>query len=172
MSFQEHHYRNLERARDHLTESIVSLQSAQGRMTGDDWIDATALLQEITENIAPRLSRLRSAASERFDDHTRHDDFEAMRTGGMPFPDERLLAPEPVVARPAALVVDVPALNGPNAKVGAELVARHGGVDAAMRAYAPDSPEFDHIQAYRYVSTGKRPQGWIPPIITHRPDDD
>ena len=30
-------------------------------------------------------------------------------------------------------------------------------------AYPPDSAEFDHIQAYRYVSTGKRPRGWIPP---------
>jgi hypothetical protein len=33
-----------------------------------------------------------------------------------------------------------------------------------MMAYEPDSAEFDHIQAYRYVSTGKRPKGWIPPI--------
>ena len=35
-------------------------------------------------------------------------------------------------------------------------------------AYEPDSPEFDDIQAYRYVSTGKRPQGWIPPIVEAR----
>ena len=34
-----------------------------------------------------------------------------------------------------------------------------------MMAYPPDSPEFDDIQAYRYVSTGKRPKGWIPPIV-------
>ena len=39
------------------------------------------------------------------------------------------------------------------------------GLDAAMMAYEPDSPEFDDIQAYRYVSTGKRPNGWIPPIV-------
>ena len=32
-------------------------------------------------------------------------------------------------------------------------------------AYEPDSPEFDDIQAYRYVSTGKRPNGWLPPIV-------
>ena len=45
MSDHEHHFRNLGRARDHLTETIVSLRSAIERMTGDDWIDATALLQ-------------------------------------------------------------------------------------------------------------------------------
>ena len=33
-----------------------------------------------------------------------------------------------------------------------------------MMAYEPDSQEFDDIQAYRYVSTGKRPPHWIPPI--------
>jgi hypothetical protein len=181
MTFQEHHYRNLERARDHLTESIVSLQSALERMTGDDWIDGTALLQEIRENIAPRMTRLRGAASERFDDHTRLHDFEAMRTGGMPFPDERVAAvvstllEEPIVSLvdvPVAPAVDVPALDGPNAKTGAELVAKHGTVDAAMKAYAPDSAEFDHIQAYRYVSSGKRPPGWIPPIVSDQRGDD
>src|SRR4051812_38457268 len=51
MQFHEHHFRNLVRARDHLTETIVSLRSATDRMTGDDWIDATALLNEITEDI-------------------------------------------------------------------------------------------------------------------------
>jgi hypothetical protein len=96
---------------------------------------------------------LRTAASERFDEHTRAADFEAMRTGRMPFPDERLPVAEP------------PRLEAPNAKRGAALVAEHGGVDAAMMAYEPDSPEFDDIQAYRYVSTGKRPPGWIPPIV-------
>ena len=44
-------------------------------------------------------------------------------------------------------------------------MAKHGGLDAAMMAYEPDSPEFDDIQAYRYVSTRKRPNGWIPPIV-------
>jgi hypothetical protein len=34
-----------------------------------------------------------------------------------------------------------------------------------MMAYQPDSPEFDHIQAYRYVSTGRHPKGWIPPTV-------
>lgn len=90
MQFQEHHFRNLGRARDHLTETILSLRSAVDRMTGDDWIDATALLAEITDDIGPRLARLRTAASERFDDHTRAQDFEAMRMGQLPFPDERL----------------------------------------------------------------------------------
>ena len=71
MSFHEHHFRNLGRARDHLTETIVSLQSAVERMTGDDWIDATALLHDISEDIGPRLARLRTAASDRFDEHTR-----------------------------------------------------------------------------------------------------
>lgn len=163
MSFQEHHFRNLARARDALTETILSLRSASDRMVGDDWIDARVLLGEMTEDIGPRLARLRDAASERFDDHTRLPDFEAMRTGRLPFPDERVrLAAEAAVKTDAA--TDVPRLVCPNAKVGAELVAQHGGVDAALMAYEPDSPEFDHIQAYRYVSTGTRPKGWIPPI--------
>jgi hypothetical protein len=169
MDFHEHHFRNLGRARDHLTETIVSLQSATERMTGDDWIDATTLLNDITEDIGPRLARLRTTASERFDQHSRHVEFEAMRTGRLPFPDERL----PLTTDPATVVPPLPSpttdppprLNAPNAKRGAELVAKHGGVDAAMMAYAPDSPEFDDIQAYRYVSTGKRPKGWIPPIV-------
>lgn len=162
MSFQEHHFRNLARSRDALTETILSLRSASDRMTGDDWIDARVLLGVMTEDIGPRLARLRDAASERFDDHTRLPDFDAMRTGRLPFPDERVRlttdAP-PAVAAPAA----APRLVCPNAKVGAELVAQHGGVDAALMAYEPDSPEYDHVQAYRYVSTGSRPQGWIPP---------
>jgi hypothetical protein len=170
MQFQEHHFRNLGRARDHLTETIVSLRSATDRMTGDDWIDATALLAEITDDIGPRLARLRTAASARFDEHTRLQDFEAMRTGALPFPDERLpvmLAPtaqDPAPDRPSP-PVDVPPLDAPNAKIGAALVAKHGGIDEAMMAYEPDSAEYDHIQAYRYVSTGRRPQGWIPPIV-------
>lgn len=169
MSFHEHHYRNIERARDHLTETIICLRSALDQMTGDDWIDATALLQEITEDIAPRLSRLRTAASVRFDAHTRLHDFEAMRTGRLPFPDERVLAPDAPDSEPPVTTIDVPSLNAPNAKVGAMLVAEHGGIDEAMKAYPPDSPEFDHIQAYRYVSSGRRPKGWIPPIVS--PDE-
>jgi len=164
MHFQEHHFRNLGRARDHLSETILSLQSALDRMTGDDWIDATTLLNEITDDIGPRLARLRTAASDRFDEHTRLEQFEEMRTGRMPFPDER---PEVIWYHepPVPKVVSAPRLECPNAKVGGELVAKHGGVDEAMMAYEPDSPEFDHIQAYRYVSTGKRPNGWIPPIV-------
>ena len=83
-----------------------------------------------------------------------------MRTGRLPFPDERLpVASTEHVAppRPAADARRAARLEAPNAKRGAELVAKHGGIDAAMMAYQPDSPEFDHIQAYRYVSTGKRP---------------
>jgi len=167
MSFHEHHFRNLGRARDHLTETIVSLRSAIDRMTGDDWIDATSLLHEMTEDIGPRLARLRTAASERYDEHSRLVDFEAMRTGNLPFPDERpLVEPDPVAAPPPPrVVVDAPRLEAPNAKRGAELVSKHGGLDQAMMAYEPDSSEFDDIQAYRYVSTGKRPKGWLPPIV-------
>jgi hypothetical protein len=164
MHFQEHHFRNLGRARDHLSETILSLQSAIDRMTGDDWIDAKVLLTDITDDIGPRLARLRANASDRFDDHTRDDDFEAMRTGGLPFPDERLAVLDPQTL-PAPVLVDVPRLECSNAKAGAELVAEHGGIDAAMMAYQPDSPEFDHIQAYRYVTTGIRPTGWIPPTV-------
>ncbi|MGH2968900.1 MAG: hypothetical protein ACRDK0_07535 [Solirubrobacteraceae bacterium] len=168
MSFHEHHFRNLGRARDHLTETIISLQSAVDQMTGDDWIDATALLRDISEDIGPRLARLRTNASDRFDDHTRLVDFESMRTGRLAFPDERIrLALEPPVPRPrvATDAPPPPELDAPNAKAGAELVAKHGGIEQAMMAYQPDSAEFDHIQAYRYLSTGKRPPGWIPPIV-------
>jgi hypothetical protein len=168
----EHHFRNLGRARDHLSETIVSLQSAVDRMTGDDWLDAMVLLTDITGDIGPRLSRLRTAASDRFDEHSRLEDFDAMRTGEQLFPDERARTtmldaslPAPGTTRDAR----PPKLDAPNAKVGAGLVAKHGGIEQAMMAYAPDSQEFDHIQAYRYVSTGKRPQGWIPPIVS--PDD-
>lgn len=164
--FHEHHFRNLGRARDHLTETIVSLRSAVDQMTGDDWIDATELLNQITEDIGPRLARLRTAASDRFDEHTRLHNFEEMRTGRQPFPDERReIRPDAVASAPAAALEPPPRLDAPNAKIGAELVAKHGGVEQAMMAYQPDSPEFDHIQAYRYVSTGKRPKGWIPPIV-------
>jgi hypothetical protein len=166
MAFHEHHFRNLGRARDHLSETIVSLQSATERMVGDDWIDASTLLQEITEDIGPRLARLRTAASERFDEHTRLGHFEEMRTGRLPFPDERLVvAAQAVAPGPAPVLKAPPRLEAPNAKRGAALVVEHGGVEQAMMAYQPDSPEFDDIQAYRYVSTGQRPKGWIPPIV-------
>ena len=161
----EHHFRNLGRARDHLTETILSLRSAVDRMTGDDWIDASQLLSEMTEDIGPRLARLRTNASDRFDEHSRHAEFEAMRTGKLPFPDERVpVAMDEAPPRPAVRSGSPRELKAPNAKRGAELVAKHGGVDRAMMAYEPDSPEFDDIQAYRYVRTGKRPPGWIPPI--------
>jgi hypothetical protein len=161
---REHHFRNLGRARDHLTEAILSLRSASDRMTGDDWIEARALIDELMEDIGPRLGALRTSASDRFDELSRHPDFQLMRTGRIPFPDEREADDAPVAFRPP-VTNTAPPLNAPNAKLGAALVARHGGIDEAMMAYQPDSPEFDHIQAYRYVSTGKRPPGWIPPIV-------
>ena len=73
MSFQEHHFRNLGRARDHLSETMISLESAVDRMTGDDWIDATVLLEQMKADIGPRLGRLRTNASERFDELTREE---------------------------------------------------------------------------------------------------
>ena len=57
MRFQEHHFRNLGRARDHLTETIISLRSAVDRMTGDDWIDASQLLLEIVAHLAHMLEK-------------------------------------------------------------------------------------------------------------------
>ena len=47
-------------------------------------------------------------------------------------------------------------------------MAKHGGIEQAMMAYQPDSPEFDHIQAYRYVSAGNRRPNLIPPIVRPR----
>ena len=88
------------------------------------------------------------------------------------FPDER----QPATTLDAVMPAAAPAtgtpprpLEAPNAKVG----ARAGGQarrrsTQAMMAYQPDSAEFDHIQAYRYVSTGKRPPNWIPPIVCSR----
>lgn len=172
--FHEHHSRNLCRARDALTEAIISLQSALGRMTGDDWIDANEVLRQLTGDIGPRLAALRTASVDRFNDHTRLPDFEEMRTGKRLYPDERAAAPEPPVLRavePDPTSFPEP-LGFPNAQIGAELVAKHGSVDKAMMAYQPDSAEFDHIQAYRYVSTGKRPKGWIPPIVRRVGDDE
>jgi len=168
MNHHEHHFRNLGHARDHLTETILSLRSAVDVMTGDDWIDATALLHEISLDIGPRLARLRTAASDRFDEYSRLQEFEAMRTGLMPFPDERAMHVADAVAAPPMPTTagpPPPSLEAPNAKVGAELVAKHGGIDQALMAYQPDSAEYDHVQAYVYVSTGKRPKGWIPPIV-------
>src|SRR5262245_30806349 len=159
MHHHEHHFRNLGRARDSLSETILCLQSAVEVMTGDDWIDATALLQEISLDIGPRLSRLRTAASERFDEHTRSHEFEAMRTGALPFPDERQgVAVDTATGPPMPSTVGPPppSLDAPNAKLGAQLVARHGGIDQALMAYAPDRAEFDHIQAFVYGSTGQR----------------
>jgi hypothetical protein len=92
-----------------------------------------------------------------------------MRTGQMLYPDERQSSYTVDLAPPAPQVTATPPpLVTPNAKIGAELVAKHGGVEQAMMAYQPDSPEFDHIQAYRYVSTGKRPPNWIPAIVRPR----
>ena len=88
-----------------------------------------------------------------------------MRTGRKPFPDERPRRRRSTSRRRSGGSYDAPRLECPNAKTGAELVAKHGGIDEAMMAYPPDSAEFDHIQAYRYVSTGKRPRGWIPPTV-------
>ena len=112
---------------------------------------------DITQDIGPRLSRLRTAASERFDEHTRAG---ALRgrcaPAGCRSRTSGCRSPEPLAARPP-IDVDVPRLEAPNAKRGAALVAKHGGVDAAMMAYQPDSPEFDDIQAYRYVSYRQAP---------------
>ena len=164
--FHEHHFRNLGRARDHLTETIVSLRSAVDQMTGDDWIDATTLLNQITDDIGPRLARLRTAASERFDEHSRLHDFEAMRTGRLPFPDERLpIPPDAVPPAPEATLEPPPGWTRPTRRSERSSSPSTAASTQAMMAYQPDSPEFDHIQAYRYVSTGKRPKGWIPPIV-------
>ena len=168
MAFHEHHFRNLGRARDHLTETIVSLQSATERMTGDDWIDATALLNEFTEDIGPRLARLRTAASDRFDEHTRHERLrgDAHRPDAVP---RRAAADRDATLprrRRAVGSTPPPRLEAPNAKRGAPRSWPSTAASTpAMMAYPPDSPEFDDIQAYRYVSTGKRPKGWIPPIV-------
>src|SRR5262245_18792780 len=116
MNHHEHHFRNLGRARDHLTETILSLQSAVDVMTGYDWIDASELLHEISIDIGPRLARLRTAASERFDEYTRMQEFEAMRTGKLAFPDERAVEVAAVAPPVTTAGPPPPALDAPNAK--------------------------------------------------------
>lgn len=165
-NFHEHHFRNLARARDSLTNVIASLQSATAQMAGDDWIDAVDLLHHLETDVGPRLARLRTAASERFGEHSRLADFEEMRTGRRLFPDERAITVDPgQPVQPSRPTLAPPPEKFPNATAGAALVSKHGSIDKAMMAYQPDSPEFDHIQAYRYVTTGKRPYGWIPPVV-------
>ena len=65
MPFQEHHFRNLARARDHLTETILSLRSASDRMIGDDWIEAYwgAIVRELLKRPArgPSGKRIQGA---------------------------------------------------------------------------------------------------------------
>jgi hypothetical protein len=136
-------------------------------MTGDDWIDARQVLEDIVNDIGPRLSQLRNNASERFDEHTRHPDFERMRTGEILFPDERAREEEvPIeLPEPSMVTEDIPELDAPNVKRGAELVAKYGGVDQALMVVQPDSAEADDIKAWVYVTTGKRPPHWIPPIV-------
>jgi hypothetical protein len=169
MTHHEHHFRNLQRSRDGLTNTIVSLQSAAERMTGDDWLDAVELLAEIETNIGPRLARLRKRASDRFDEWAARLDFDLMCNGEKLFPDERRAVSSTPGQLPTLAHAKPRPMGGasvfPNARVGARLIKLHGGVDEAMKAYQPDSVEFDHIQAYRYVSTGKRPIGWVPPIV-------
>lgn len=171
----EHHFRNLQRSRDALTESILALKSAAERMTGDDWIEARSLLVTLEQSIAPRLAELRTNASDRFDEHTRRPDFEAMRVGELGFPDERpaqspLRDPHWSDQSPMS-IANVPALPSANAHEGAKLVAKHGGLDAAKAAYQPDSQEFDHLQAYVYMTTGRRPKHWVPPTWSPEEND-
>jgi hypothetical protein len=153
-NFHPHHQGSLRHSRDGLTNVIQSLRSATERMVGEPWFAAETLLREITDDIAPRLSVLCDEASERLVAHRQLDDFADMHAGRTPYPDER----------------DVPSkypesAGFPNAKVGERLVIKHGSVDAARMAYQPDSHEFDCIQAWVYISTGVRPQGWVPPVV-------
>ena len=163
-NFREHHAANLRRSRDALTNAIVHLESAVEGMTGEDWLEAESLRRILVEQVAPRLSAVRDASQERFDGHRALPDYEEMRAGRVRFPDERErpVAPAPPTG-PATPAPDP--LGFPNAQRGAEIVARHGSVTAARMASPPNSPEFDDVQAFVYVSTGKRPQGWIPPIV-------
>ena len=165
-NYQEHHSVNLRRSRDALSNVMLSLESALERMVGDDWIDGQALLTEITEDIAPRLSALRGRANDRYDDLTRHDDFDDMRTGKVPYPDERVevpdLEPDPIPASTAAPQDPPPRpLGGPNAHRGQMLVEAYGSVDDALLALS--GPDLECVQAHLYTQ-GIR-NGWTPPVI-------
>jgi len=163
VTWQPHHFRDLQRARDHLTGAILGLRAAVERMTGDDWIDAFELLAHIETSVAPRLSALRTAASERFDEHTRRDDFEDMRTGRASFPDQRAVAvDEAPAARHAAYYSDVTRLDAPNAHRGRVLAGRYGGVEHALRALPLNGHDANDVRAFHYVMTRERLDGFTP----------
>jgi len=163
--YREHHAANLRRSRDALTNAIVHLESAVEGMTGEDWLEAESLRRMLVDDIAPRLSAVRDASQVRLEGHRSSPDYEAMRAGRMRFPDERERPVAPPAPEPGPPTPAPDPLGFPNAQRGAEIVARHGSVTAARMAYPPDSAEYDHVQAFVYVSTGQRPQGWIPPIV-------
>jgi len=139
----EHHFPNLRRARDHLSDTVRQ-PAVRGRPDDRRRLDRRqAVANDITGDAGPRLARLRTAASERFDEHSRHADVESMRSGEMPFPNERRPATmlHPVLPAPRVALEPPVELDAPKAKIGAELVAKHGGIYQAMMAYEPDSRE-------------------------------
>lgn len=166
MAYTEHHTASIRRAGDALAETIVCLESGLMRMQNDDAIDVYMLIDAIKRDIQPVLSRLRANAFDRFNEHTRHPDFQKWLYGEEPFPDERPLEEPSAPPRAPASgpTIQPPPLNGPNIRRAEALVAKHGGLDEALKAYPPATTEHDDLRAYQYVTTGKRPQGWIPPI--------
>jgi hypothetical protein len=64
-AYQPHPSSNLVNARDHLSETIIWLRSATERLTGDELLEAAGLLRALTEDIGPRLARLRADTLER-----------------------------------------------------------------------------------------------------------
>ena len=57
MYFQEHHFKNLGRARDHLSETMLSLQSAIERMTRDARVQSIGggATEVMLDEVAKRL---------------------------------------------------------------------------------------------------------------------
>lgn len=171
MTFSPHHHKALQAARDHLGSSIVYLQSAAERMIGDDWIDAM-MLQARLEVLAQELGRVRTAAQERFDEFVGRDDFDDMKNGRIPYPDQRPRDHDRTPHKTAygTQIPPPPTTLFPNAATGEELVRAHGGVVAALAKVQPNGHEADCIKAYQYVRFGVRPEGWVPPTAYELPD--
>jgi hypothetical protein len=169
-NYKSHHSHDLDNARRHVGEGMIWLENATESMKHEDWLSAVELLRLIRDEVAPKLAELRDNASARLDEFRKLEDFPAMHTGQIPYPDERAPKQEPLLEpeaepKPPELV-DVPILNAPNAHVGRLLVELHGGaIDEALMAYEPGTPQWNDIQAYVYLSTKKRPQNWIPPWV-------
>ncbi len=185
MTFVPHYAGYLDRARLHLGEAGIWLESAVETMCHEDWFEARELLAMIKDDIAPRLSELRDRAQEQPAEH---------RTPKAPLEThaDRNSPPEehPYV------------LNAPNTHLGRALIELHGGeddseqaarvvskklaafeagrrgrqdveglqniliiVERAMDKFEAGADERQHIMAWLYLNTGTKPDALLIPTV-------